>query len=136
AYSRLRHVLHQRDWTVLDLHRQIRRAGHQANLKSLYRLGKEHEPLERLDLRLAGIICQVCRIPLSDLIVFAPPKTRLRRMSVTTQRRLDTLMARNNEGQLSSTERKELRALVREAEELTLHNARILARQRVRVGAE
>ncbi len=40
------------------------------------------------------------------------------------------LMAKNNEGRLSQEERTELQALVTEAEEITLANARILARQR------
>ena len=44
-------------------------------------------------------------------------------------------MAKNNEGELSASERKELEALVREAEEMTLENARALAGQRRRLGA-
>jgi hypothetical protein len=39
-------------------------------------------------------------------------------------------MVKNNEGSLTDGEREELRALVREAEEMTLANARILAGQR------
>ena len=39
-------------------------------------------------------------------------------------------MTKHNDGQLTGGEPEELRALVREAEEMTLANARILAAQR------
>jgi hypothetical protein len=39
-------------------------------------------------------------------------------------------MAKNNQGQLTDAEREELGVLVREAEEITLANARLLVRQR------
>ena len=40
------------------------------------------------------------------------------------------LMDKNNEGQLTTAESEELHVLVREAEEITLTNARLLAKQR------
>ena len=130
AFSRLKRVLGERRMTVMELHRRIRQRGLRVNLKSLYRLSNESQPLERLDLGVAGAICSVCAMPLSDLIAFetAPPK--LRRLAAAKQKRLDTLMARNNEGQLTRAERQELRDLVREAEDITLANARVLAGQR------
>jgi hypothetical protein len=72
----------------------------------------------------------VCEVPLSELITFETPKGTLHRLSAAKQKRLDTLMTKNNKGQLTDGEREELRALVREAEEITLANARILAGQR------
>jgi hypothetical protein len=42
-------------------------------------------------------------------------------------------MARNDEGRLAAGERRRLEALVAEAEEITLANARYLARQRKRL---
>jgi hypothetical protein len=42
------------------------------------------------------------------------------------QRRLDLLMDKNNEGELTSAERSELVTLVRAAEKLMLENARAL----------
>jgi hypothetical protein len=69
-------------------------------------------------------------VPLSELITFGTPKGMLHRLSAAKQKRLDTLMTKNNKGQLTDGEREELRALVREAEEITLANARILAGQR------
>ena len=133
AYSRLKQVLDERQMSVPELHRRISKRGMRINLKSLYRLSYEHQPLERLDLRVAGAICQVCEVPLSDLITFEGPGRRLQRFSAAKQKRLDTLMTKNNEGQVTPEELEELRALVREAEAMTLVNARALARQRQRL---
>ena len=133
AYSRLKRVLDARKMTVPELHRRIERDGMSLNLKSLYRLSKEHQALERLDLRVAGAICQVCEVPLSELITFETSKRRLQRFSTTKQKRLDALMAKSNEGRLTKAESEELQTLVREAEEMTLANARVLARQRQRL---
>jgi hypothetical protein len=130
AYSRLKQVLAEQELTVSELYRRIQDQGLRVNLKSLYRLGNDRQRVERLDLRVAGIICQVCRVPLSDLISFDPPRARLRRFPANKQKRLDLLMARNNDGRLTRTEQRELQALVREAEELTLENSRTLANQR------
>lgn len=49
---------------------------------------------------------------------------------------LDTLMGRNNQGELADSEREELRALVQEAEEVLLANARLLAQQQQRLKPE
>ena len=51
----------------------------------------------------------------------------MRRLPAAKQRRLDVLMEENNQGRLNEEELKELRALVREVEELTLENARRVA---------
>jgi hypothetical protein len=130
AFSRLKRVLGDRRLSVPELHRRITQRGFRVNLKSLYRLSNDQQPLERLDLRVAGAVCQVCNVPLSELIAFAPSQPKLRRLTAAQQRRLDALMARNNEGQLTRAEQAELRRLVREAEEVTLENARVLAGQR------
>jgi hypothetical protein len=136
AYSRLRQVLDERKLKVPELHRRIQEHGLRVNRKSLYRLCREDQPVQRLDLRVAGVICEVCRVPLADLIAFAAPSGKLRRLPAAKQRRLDTLMDKNNEGQLSRAEQAELRAIVAEAEELTLSNARMLAGQRKRLSAQ
>jgi hypothetical protein len=133
AYSRLKRVLEERRLTVPELHRRLQGRGWHVNLKSLYRLVNEQEPLERLDLRIAGAICEVCQVPLSELIAFGKARPRLRRMGAARQRRLDALMAANNEGNLTPAERAELRALVAEAEGMTLENARALAGRRRRL---
>jgi hypothetical protein len=130
AYSHLKQVLARQELTVPQLSRRIQQRGLRVNLKSLYRLSNDRRPVERLDLRVAGIICQVCRVPLSDLITFETPRLRLRRLPASKQKRLDLLMSKNNDGRLTKAEQRDLQSLVREAEEITLENGRILANQR------
>jgi DNA-binding Xre family transcriptional regulator len=135
AYSHLERVLSERRMSVPELRRRILRRGVNVNLKSLYRLSKERQPLERLDLRVAGAICQACEVPLSRLIVFEAGDTTLRRLPMARQKRLNTLMSKNSSGRLTKAERVELESLVREAEEVTFNNARALAGQRQRLAA-
>ena len=130
AFSRLKRVLDEQNMTVHALHRQLREQGLRINVKSLYRLSNDRQPLQRLDLRVAGAICQVFDLQLSELITFEAPQRKLRRLAAGKQKRLDALMARNNDGKLTTAEGQELRALVREAEEIMLDNARQLAEQR------
>lgn len=130
AFSQLKRVLGERGMSVPDLRRRLEQQGLSVNLKSLYRLVKDDQPLERLNLRVAGMICQVCEVPLSKLIAFELTESRLRRLSAAKQHRLDALMTGNNEGRLTPGERQELQGLVREAEEIALSNARKLASQR------
>ena len=135
AYSQLKLILSKREMTVPELYRRMRQQGLRINLKSLYRLSNDRQPLERLDLRVAGAICEVFTLPLSELIVFEAPRKKLRRLPVAKQKRLDALMAKNNEGSLTPAEGKELRALVGEAEEIMLDNARQLVEQREQLAA-
>jgi hypothetical protein len=130
AYSRLKHLLKQQRISVPELHRRIRSGGFRVNLKSLYRLSDEDQPVHRLDMRVAGAICEVCDVPLSEWIVFEPEEGRLRMLDSDKQERLDLLMTKSSAGRLTEAERDELRTLVREAEEITLSNARLLAEQR------
>jgi hypothetical protein len=133
AYSRLKHLLTRQRLSIPELHRRIRGQGLEINIKSLYRLSDEHQPLGRLDMRVAGAVCQVCAVSLADWIVFEEDNGNLRTLSAAQQARLDLLMARNNAGPMTEAERSELQALVREAEEITLTNARLLAKQRQRL---
>jgi hypothetical protein len=130
AFSQLKRVLGERGMSVPELRRRLELHGLSVNLKSLYRLAKDDEPLERLNLRVAGMICQVCEVPLSKLIAFEMTEARLRRLSAAKQKRLDALMDRNNEGRLTPADRKEFQRLVHETEEIALSNARKLASQR------
>jgi hypothetical protein len=50
-------------------------------------------------------------------------------LAARKQDRLDTLMEKNNQGKLKRSERRELQQLVRETQDITLHNARMLAEQ-------
>jgi len=135
AYSRLKRVLDEQNMTVPELHRRLLQKGFRINLKSLYRLGNDRQPLQRLDLRVAGAICQVFDLPLSELIAFQAPRRKLSRLSAAKQKRLDSLMAKSNDGTLTKAEGQELRVLVREAEEIMLDNARHLAEQRQQLAA-
>src|SRR5207244_4443601 len=99
-----------------ELHRRILSGGRRVNIKSLYRLSDEDQPIERLDLRVAGAICQACAVPLSAWIIFEEEDGKLRALASSQQERLESLMAKNNAGQLTDTERKELLSLVRKAE--------------------
>ncbi len=130
AFSQLRSVLGERRMSIPELRRRLVEQGLNVNLKSLYRLVKNDQPLERLNLRIAGVMCQVCDVPLSRLITFEMTEARLRRLTAAKQRRLDALMTGNNEGRLTPAEHKELQGLVREAEAIALSNARRLASQR------
>src|SRR5437762_1170553 len=95
AFSRLKRVLDEQNMTVPQLHRRLREQGLHINLKSLYRLNNDQQPLQRLDLGVAGAICQVFTLPLSELIAFETPQHKLRRLSAAKQKRLDRLMAKS-----------------------------------------
>jgi hypothetical protein len=102
AFSRLKRVLNEQNMTVPGLHRRLLGQGLRVNVKSLYRLSNDRQPLQRLDLRVAGAICQVFALPLSELISFEAPQRKLRRLAAGKQKRLDALMARSNDGSLTS----------------------------------
>ena len=133
AYSRLKRLLKQQQLSVHELHRRMRSGGFRVNIKSLYHLSDEDQPVQRLDMRVAGAICQVCAVPLSEWIVFEQDDGSLRIVEPDRQALLDLLMAKNSAGQMTEAERNELQTLVREAEEITLANARLLAKQRHRL---
>lgn len=129
AYSRLQSILDERGLSVPELQRRLSDRGVSVNIKSLYRLKDSHQPLQRLDLNVAGAICEVCEVDLGALVGFERLGGRLQQLTRAKQRRLDELMDRNNDGQLSKAERGELRELVQETHEITLRNARLLANQ-------
>jgi hypothetical protein len=129
AYSRLQKILEQRRLSVPELHRRLKQQDQRVNIKSLYRLNDAHQPLARLDLRVAGAICRLCDVTLADLVDFSAQGAKLATLAADKQDRLDALMDKNNQGKLGRNERRELQELVRETQEITLHNARILAEQ-------
>jgi hypothetical protein len=133
AYSRLKRLLKQQRMSVPELHQRIRGQGLHINVKSLYRLSNDSQPVDRLDMRVAGAICQVCAIPLSEWIVFEEEANALHTLTAEKQARLNILMTKNNEALLTEQEREELQGLVREAEEITLMNARLLAQPQQRL---
>ena len=66
-------------------------------------------------------------MPLTDLIAFETSKTKMKRLPAAKQKRLDALMARNNDGRLTASEHLELLELVRAASEMALGNVSVLA---------
>ncbi len=132
CYSRLWKILSDRRMSVADLDRAIARKGAKVNPKTLYRLADPTAPIERLDTVIAGLICDILNVDLSHLLSFEAVRegAALQRLSSARQRRLDALLDRQAEGRLQAGERRELAALVEEAERMTLRNARALARAR------
>ena len=60
-------------------------------------------------------------MPLTDLIAFETGKAKMKSLPAAKQKRLDALMARNNDGRLTASEAG-VRELVREAGEMALGN--------------
>jgi hypothetical protein len=133
AYSRLQKILDEKRLSVAELHRRLQQQNQGVNIKSLYRLNDAQQPLTRLDLRVAGAICQLCDVTLADLVDFSGQGAKLAKLTADKQKRLDTLMDTNNQGKLSRKQQRELQDLVRETQEITLHNARVLAEQQRRL---
>jgi len=130
AYSRLGKILADRKMSVADLGRRLGRRGARLNPKTLYRLSDPTVPIERLDMAVAGEVCEVLQVDLSELVSFEAARPSLERLTVSQQRRLDALLERQSQGALGDRERRELAHLVDEAERLTLRNAKLLARAR------
>ncbi len=124
-------MLAERNLTVFQLHRQLDSAGLPVNIKSLYRLTAD-EPLQKVDLRVAGAVCQACDVEIGDLITFQKPRAQLQRLEPKAQARLDELMDKNNDGQLNGREKKEFAVLAEEAHRVSLENARMLVAERRR----
>ena len=131
AFSRLGLILSQRNLSVLALQRKLEDAGAPVNVKSLYRL-VEDAPLQKIDLRIAAAVCKACDLELGDLISFEKPQAQLQQLDPKTQSRLDALMEKNNEGQLTAAERREFAELADHAHALSMANARLLVAGRKR----
>lgn len=130
AYSMLGLILAQQNVSVLGLQRKLAQLGMAVNIKSLYRLVSDL-PMQKIDLHIAAAVCKVCNVELGDLIRFQKPKAQLHRLDDKAQARLDALMDKNNEGRLTSAERKEFGVLADRAHRISLENARtLLAEQR------
>lgn len=131
AYSRLLFLLEQRGLTRAELQRRLAEQDEVTNPRMLARLMDPDRPLERVNLRVVGAVCRVLGIGLGDLIVFAEIHTPLvQTLPEMEQRRLDELMERHGEGELSSEELEALDALVAKAESLARSNAQRLAEHR------
>lgn len=129
AYSGLGSILVERDMSVRDLGELLEKRGTPVSKNTLYRLSKS-EPIDRIEVQILGALRDALEVSLDDLLVFEAPSKGLQQLSATKQKRLHELMAKNTEGKLGASEREEFLQLGREAERLTLANARQLAAQR------
>lgn len=134
AYSRLKWVLERQTLTTADLVRRVSEQGHRVNAKSLYRLADPEEPLEKVDMRVIGAVCQALGVDIGDLLTFHEPEI-IEQFGLEKQARMDALMSRHNGiGQaLSANDLAELNSLVEEAEAVARGNARRLANRRRRL---
>ncbi len=129
AYSHLPQILAKCHLKISELRKKLKSLGVNVNPKSLYRLTSP-APLQRIDARIVGAICQTCAVGIEDVITFEPPKPAFQKLSGIEQKRLDDLMSKHTEEKLSAAETRELDALSAKAHELTMANARMLVAQR------
>jgi len=134
AFSRLKSLLTDRGMSPADLVRRIAQQGDRVNAKSVYRLSDPEEPLEKVDMRVVGAVCQALSVGIGDILTFDEP-TIIEELARSKQTRMDELMARHNgeERKLTAIEMQELRNLIDEAEEIARGNARRLANRRRRL---
>ena len=137
AWSRLKFLLDQQHLSTADLVRRVSDQGDRVNAKSLYRLADPEEPLEKVDMRVIGAVCQALHVGIGDVLTFDEPLV-IEDFDPKKQARMDALLARHKatELPLSAAERAELQALVEEAETVALGNARRLANRRRRLMRE
>jgi DNA-binding Xre family transcriptional regulator len=129
AYSLLPQFLLKRNYTVADLINKLRAKGESFDKKTIYRLVGS-EPMRTINSAALGAICEELQVSLGEIITFEPPAPILKRIENRSQKRLSFLMSKNNDGKLTVAESKEFQELGRYAEELSLENARTLARHR------
>jgi hypothetical protein len=134
AFSRLKVILDEKGLSAADVVRRIAEQGDRINPKSVYRLVDPEEPLEKVDMRVIGAVCQALSIGIGDVLTFDEP-TIIEEMPAASQARMDELMVRHKSGShpLSEPEIADLRRLVDEAEAVARGNARRLANRRRRL---
>ena len=117
--SALPKILARQRLTVADLVRRIEESGFQFDKKTIYRLASG-EPVRTLNLPVIAVIGRVLKLrdPGKPILWSSAlsPSPRLRRINAETQARLDKLMAKNTEGNLTTIERRELERLGRQVE--------------------
>ena len=129
AWSTLRTLLAEKNLTVVDLHEKLCEQGFEVNKKSLYRLTTSH-PVQKIDTAIARAVCEALDVGLEDLIQFQKPKFELQRLDRRSQKQLDRLMDKNNEGKLTEKERAKFKALLDEVQKITLYNSKMLVDQK------
>ncbi|HYZ73459.1 MAG TPA: helix-turn-helix transcriptional regulator [Chthoniobacterales bacterium] len=134
AWSTLPTLLAERNLTVADLHQILQQRGFNVNKKSLYRLTTS-EPVQKLDTAIVRAVCEALEVHLEDLIQFQKPKFELKRLEPKSERELDRLMGKNNEGELTKSEQARFKVLLDEVQKISLYNAKaLLSQKRFREG--
>jgi hypothetical protein len=129
AYSRLSRLLRDRHWNVVDLQRRLLDEGVNVDRKTLYRLAS-NSPVGKTEIALVGRICDVLGVGLDDFFRFARSlpsgePDEFWELPIPQVERLNNLGHKNNEGTISTEERRELADLVAEYETIAQHNARV-----------
>jgi DNA-binding Xre family transcriptional regulator len=131
AWSTLRTLLAEKNLTVVDLHEKLREQGFDVNKKSLYRLATSR-PVQKIDTAIAGAVCEALDVGLEDLIRFQKPRFELQRLNQRSEKELDRLMDKNNEGKLTEKEQARFKTLLDEVQKITLYNSKMLVDQKRR----
>src|SRR5260221_13955560 len=100
AWSTLPTLLAEKNLTVADLHQILRRRGFDVNKKSLYRLAAS-QPVQKLDTAIVPAVIEALEGRLQDLIPFQKPKVQLKHLDPQSQKELDRLIDKNNQGELT-----------------------------------
>ena len=129
AWSTLPTLLAEKNLTVADLHQILQQRGFAVNKKSLYRLAGS-QPVQKIDATIVRAVCEALEVRLQDLIQFQKPKFELKRLEPKSQRELDRLMDKNNEGELTKSEQARFKALLDEAQRISLYNSKALLSQK------
>ena len=129
AWSTLPNLLAEKNLTVADLHQILQKRGFAVNKKSLYRLAAS-QPVQKLDATIVRAVCEALDVGLQDLIQFQKPKFELKRLDPRSERELDRLMDKNNEGELTKSEQARFKALLDEAQRISLYNSKALLNQK------
>jgi DNA-binding Xre family transcriptional regulator len=129
VWSTLPNLLAEKNLTVADLYQILQKRGFAVNKKSLYRLTAS-QPVQKLDTAIVRAVCEALDVRLQDLIQFQKPKFELKRLDPKSQRELDRLMDKNNEGELTKSEQARFKALLGEVQKISLYNAKALVSQK------
>src|SRR5436190_22710498 len=106
AYSHLPEILSKSRLKITDLQRRLEEAGVRVNPKTLYRLTST-APLQKVDTRVIGAICHACDVGIEEVIIFDQPRDEIQKLPAPEQKRLDELMSKHRENNLTKTEAKE-----------------------------
>jgi DNA-binding Xre family transcriptional regulator len=122
-------LLAEKNLTVADLHQILRKRGFEVNKKTLYRLATS-QPIQKLDTSIMRAVCEALEVRLQDLIQFQKPKFELKHLDPQSQKELNRLMDKNNQGELTKTEQARFKALLDEVQRISLYNAKALLNQK------